>query len=394
MKNVLLVKYGEIAIRGKNRYIYEGKLMKAIKSNLEALGLSDYKVIKEQGRILVEHETEDVDYDKVIPKLKNIFGIIGVSPCYKTENQDIENLSQLGLQYFKAFYENEQVTFKVVTKRSNKKYPLESNEVSYEVGGYILNHCENISVDVRNPQVVITVELRNNAYIYSKTIKGYGGLPQNSTGKATLLLSGGIDSPVAGFLTAKRGVEIDAVYFESPPYTSERAREKVISLAERLSEFTGGFQLYVVDITEIQLYLYEKVQEEKLTVLLKRTMTKIADEIARQNGSQALITGDSIGQVASQTLQAMNSINSAAKLPIIRPLATMDKQEIVDLAKEIGTFETSILPYEDCCTIFVPKHPETKPKASIIEKIESKLVELDQMHMDSIQKVKIIKIGG
>lgn len=379
MKDVLLVKYGEIAIRGKNRRLIENKLIGTIIENLRDIG--SYWVSKEQGRFVVEcrNNADIFDYEIVIEKVKNVLGVTAVCPAVRFEDQSIENIRAIALKHFREQFPDGNLSFKVETKRSDKNYPMTSNEVSADVGGFILNSVDDLKVDVHNPDVTLMVELRNSAYVYSKLIKGFGGLPVGSSGKATLLLSGGIDSPVAGFLTAKRGVEIEAVYFDTPPYTSERAKQKVIDLAKRLSVFTGAFKLFVVPFTEVQLKIYDSVQPEKMTILLKRAMLKTAEKIAKKNNSLMLITGDSIGQVASQTLQAIEAINSAADMTILRPLCAMDKQEIIDIARKIGTFDISIRPYEDCCTVFVAKHPETKPKRSIIEKIESKIPDMEQL---------------
>ena len=291
----------------------------------------------------------------------------------------------------KSQFDGKTLSFKVETKRSDKQFPMDSREVSADVGGFVLHGMNGLTVDVHNPDVTLMVELRNSAYVYSTLIKGFGGLPMGASGKATVLMSGGIDSPVAAFMTAKRGVEIEAVYFDSPPHTSERARQKVIDLAEKLSLYTGKFNLYVVPFTKVQHYLYNSVPPEKITIFLKRAMIKAAEKIALENNSLALVMGDSIGQVASQTMQAINAINSAAEeLTILRPLCGFDKQEIVDLAKKIDTFEISIRPYEDCCTVFVPKHPETKPKKSIIEKIESNLTELDELINEACENKKVL----
>jgi len=388
MENILLVKYGEIAIRGKNRYLAENRLIEIIIKNLE--DLEDYKVYKEQGRLLVKHKSGKFDYKTVIPRVVNILGITAVCPGIEIQNKTIENIRETALKYMKNHFSEKNLTFKVETKRSDKKFPLNSREISTDVGGFILHGMAGLSVDVHNPDITLLVEIRNSAYIYSSLIKGFGGLPIGTSGKATVLMSGGIDSPVAAFMTAKRGVEIEAVYFDSPPYTSERARQKVIDLAEKISMYTGKFNIIIIRFTDIQRYLYNNVPPEKITIFLKRAMLKLAEKIALENGSMALVTGDSIGQVASQTMQAINAIDSAVnKLPILRPLCGFDKQEIVDMAKKIGTFEISIRPYEDCCTIFVPKHPETKPKKSIIEKIESKLTELDNLIDDAFKNKKI-----
>lgn len=388
MENILLVKYGEIAMRGKNRYLVENRLISIIIKNLENYG--NYRVYKEQGRLLVKCETGEFDYETVIPKVVNILGVVAVCPGVEIQEKNMENIRDVALKHMRKQNGEKKITFKVETKRSDKQFPLDSREVSADIGGFVLNSMDNLTVDVHSPDVILTVELRNSAYVYSSLIKGFGGLPVGSSGKATVLMSGGIDSPVAAFMTAKRGVEIDAVYFDSPPHTSERARQKVIDLAEKLSLYTGKFNLYVVPFTEVQHYLYNNVPPEKITIFLKRAMIKSAEKIALENGSLALITGDSVGQVASQTMQAINSINSAAKeLTILRPLCGFDKQEIVDLAKKIDTFEISIRPYEDCCTVFVPKHPETKPKKSIIEKIEKSLSELDDLITESCENKKV-----
>ncbi len=389
MRNVLLVKYGEIATRGKNRYLVENRLIKTIIDRLSPY--EGHRVYKEQGRLLVINENTDIDYEVVIPHIITMPGVTAVCPCVETDDQSIENLRKIALEHCRRHFGDKPVTFKVETKRSSKKYPMTSREVSADIGGCIFNNIKNASVDVHKPDFTVWVELRNNAYIYTKVIPAFGGLPMGTSGKATLLMSGGIDSPVAGFLTAKRGVEIEAVYFDSPPYTSERAKQKVIDLAQRLAVFTDGIRLNIVPFTEPQLKIYESVAPEKMTVLLKRAMLKCAEKIALENGSQVLVTGDSIGQVASQTLQALNAIDSAAReLPVLRPLCTMDKQEIVDVARKIGTFDISIRPYEDCCTIFVAKHPETKPKRKIIESIESKIDGLDSLLEKAVDDRKTI----
>lgn len=392
MKNVLLVKYGEIATRGSNRYLVENRLIKTIIGRLE--DLQTYRVYKEQGRLLVVNEGGEFDYDEVIPRVVTTLGVTAVCPCVEIEDQSIENLKRVGYEQFKKQYPDGGISFKAETKRSDKKYPHTSNEVSAAVGGYILHSdIENLRVDVHNPDAVLHIELRNNAYIYCKFIKAFGGLPTGSSGRATVLMSGGIDSPVAAFCVAKRGVEIEAVYFDSPPYTSERAKQKVIDLAQRLAVFTGGVKLHVVPFTETQLKIYESVPPEKITIFLKRAMLKAAEVLALETGTLALVTGDSIGQVASQTMEAINAIDSAAaNLPVLRPLCAMDKQDIVDIARKIGTFDISIRPYEDCCTVFVPKHPETKPKKSIIENMERKKLEgIEDMIAKAVSEREIIE---
>ncbi len=380
MRNVLLVKYGEIATRGSNRYLVENRLIKTIIGRLA--DLPGYRVYKEQGRLLVVNEEGEFDYDEVIPRVVTTLGVTAVCPCTETEERSIEHLQRLGYEVFKSKYPSGNISFKAITKRSDKKYPLTGNEVSAAVGGYILNSdIEGLRVDVHDPQAVIYIEIRNSIYIYCGFIKAVGGLPTGSSGRATVLMSGGIDSPVAAFTVARRGVEIEAVYFDSPPYTSERAKQKVIDLAQRLAVFTGGVKLFVIPFTEVQLKIYESVPPEKITLFLKRAMLRSAELTALETGSLALVTGDSIGQVASQTMEAINAIDSAASsMPVLRPLCAMDKQDIVDIARKIGTYDISIRPYEDCCTVFVPKHPETKPKKSIIEKMEkTKLEGLEDM---------------
>lgn len=389
-ENVLIVKYGEIAIRGNNRALYTSRVVKSIRKNLEGYG--DFYVVKEQGRLIVECRSGEMDFDTVIPKVICVLGIVGVSPGIKTTDQSIEGLRDLCYRHMTEFFSDKPLKFKVETRRSDKRYPMTSNEVSADLGGYVLERMNNLSVDVHNPDVVLNVELRNDAYVYSKLIKGFGGLPVGSSGKGTVLLSGGIDSPVATWMMAKRGVEVSGVYFHSPPYTSERAKQKVIDLGERISVFTGGFKLYIIPFTDVQLYLLENVPHDKLTIFLKRAMMKIAERIAESEGSQALITGDSIGQVASQTIQGIHAINAACTMPVLRPLAGMDKQEIVDVAVRIGTFEISSRPFEDCCTIFVAKHPETKPKTSIIEKIEGGLEGLGELLGKAVDGVEVVEM--
>lgn len=392
MQDVLLVKYGEIILRGKNRHLVENMLIKTIVKNLKKAG--NYWVSKEQGRILVESKEEDgyFDFETVIPLVVNILGVTAVCPAVKLDDSSIESIRNSALKHMKEQWEDKEVSFKVETKRSDKQYPMSSKEISIDIGGYVFDNMNNLTVDVHNPDVTLMIEIRNFVYVYSKLIKGFGGLPIGTSGKATALLSGGIDSPVASFMIAKRGVNIEAVYFNSPPYTSDRAKQKVIDIAERLSMFTGSFKLYIVPFTDVQLKIYESVPPEKMTILLKRAMFKVAERIAIENGSLGLITGDSIGQVASQTMQAIDAINSAVKnLPVFRPLCGMDKQEIIDIARKLGTYDISIRPYEDCCTIFVAKHPETKPKKNIIEKIEEKIENLDEKIEECIKNIEIIE---
>ena len=388
--NVLIVKYGEIAVRGNNRKFFIERLLRTIRKNLDDIG--DFYVVKEQGRLIVEDRGGELDFYKVIPRILCIMGIIGVSPGVRVRNQELDNLKKVCSEHIRSIGADKYKTFKIETKRSNKNYPLESREVSAAVGEYILDEFPDFTVDVHNPELTVYIELRNDAYVYSELIKGLGGLPVGSSGKGIVMLSGGIDSPVSAFMMAKRGVEVEGVYFNSPPYTSERAKQKVVDLAERLTMFTGGFKLYVVPFTDLQLYLLENVPHDKLTIFLKRAMTRVACILGERDGALAVITGDSVGQVASQTMQGLHAISAAATMPILRPLAGFDKQEIVDIARKIGTFDISVRPYEDCCTIFVAKHPETKPKTSVIEKIESKLTELDRYINEAVENAEIIEL--
>ncbi|HIW24594.1 MAG TPA: tRNA 4-thiouridine(8) synthase ThiI [Firmicutes bacterium] len=389
-ENVLIVKYGEIAIRKNNRKFFVEKLLRTIRRNLDGLG--DFYVVKEQGRLIVEDRGGEIDFDQVIPKIICIMGIIGVSPGVRTKDQSLDNLKKVCAEHVAMIGAENYKTFKIETKRSNKNYPLVSREVSAAVGEHILEKFTNLTVDVHNPELTVYIELRNDAYIYSKQIKGFGGLPVGSSGKGIVMLSGGIDSPVSAFLMAKRGVEVEGVYFNSPPYTSERAKQKVVDLAEKLTEFTGGFRLYVAPFTDIQLYLLENVPHDKLTIFMKRAMTRIACILGERDGALAVITGDSVGQVASQTMQGLHAISSVATMPILRPLAGFDKQEIIDIAVKIGTFDISTRPYEDCCTIFVDKHPETKPKTTVIERIESHLDKLDELIEKAVNEAEIIEM--
>ena len=378
MRKALLVKYGEIAIRGKNRYLFENQLIAAIRKNIDSRGsdLDSHFIKKEQGRLVIYNKKGETDVDSLIECVRVVYGVLGVSPCIISNDQDFPTIRALALEYFKDTYPilPEGTTFKVFAKRANKDYPLDSLEITAEIGELILEHYPHLKVAMKNPEISLYVELRNDAYIYSKTIKGVGGLPAGSAGRGVLLLSGGIDSPVAGYLMGKRGIDLDGVYFHSPPYTSERALEKVMDLARRLFLFSGGKRLHAVPFTDIQLYLYDNVSPEKMTIMMKRVMLRIGERINEQIGGYALVTGDSVGQVASQTLRSIHAVESATTLPIIRPLAGFDKQEIINIAHEIGTYDISIRPYEDCCTIFVAKHPETKPKTSIIERIESQIM--------------------
>ena len=370
-KTVLLVKYGEISLRKGNRAFYEQQIMNTIRRKLRGMA-GDICVRREQGRFLIEETSRNLDVDAVLERIRYIFGITGFCICLKTTARQIEDLQEIAFKFFSDTAAMAQ-SFKVMTKRSDKNYPIKSGEVSALIGGYILNATPGLQVDVHNPEVVLWVEIRNHVYFYVNSVPGMGGLPYGSSGKGVLLLSGGLDSPIAGYLTARRGVEICPIYFHSPPFVSERAADKVQDLAQVLSRYTGRIAVKIVPFTDVQLFLREHVHEEKLTIFLKRAMMRIASAYVEKIGAQCLITGDSIGQVASQTLRSIAAVESAANCAVLRPLAAMDKQQIIDIAKEIGTFPISIRPYDDCCTLFVAKHPESKPNAAVIERIEANL---------------------
>ena len=368
-----LIKYAEIGIKGKNRYLFEDALMKQIRRALRRIE-GNFKVTKEDGRIYVMAEDDDFDEEDVYSALQHVFGIQGICPMLQVEDEGWEKLCETVVSYMKVTYgEEENYSFKVQARRARKNYPLNSNEICYKMGEVILNEVPNVHVDVHKPDVMLHIEIRQKINIYSKTVKGPGGMPIGTNGKAMLLLSGGIDSPVAGYMIAKRGVVIDAVYFHAPPYTSERAKQKVIDLAKEVAAFSGPINLHIVNFTDIQLAIYEKCPHDELTIIMRRYMMKIAQDLAEKTGCLALITGESIGQVASQTMQSMAVTNEVCTMPVYRPLVGFDKQDIVEISQQIGTFETSILPYEDCCTIFVAKHPVTKPNLKIIKRSEQNL---------------------
>ena len=389
MYKAFLIKYAEIAIKGKNRYIFEDALVQQIKYQLRNVE-GTFKVVKEMGRIFV-YPQDDFDYEEAVEAMKRVFGIYGICPAVVLEDQGFEQLSKDVAEYVKKVYGEKALTFKVNTRRNKKSYPMQSMEVSSELGSVILDACPNMKVDVHNPQVTVNVEIRNKIYLYSENIPGPGGMPLGTNGRAMLLLSGGIDSPVAGYMIAKRGVTIDAVYFHAPPYTSERAKQKVIDLAKLVSRYAGPVRLHIVNFTDIQLYIYDKCPHEELTIIMRRYMMKIAEEFARKDECMALVTGESIGQVASQTIHSLAATNEVCTMPVFRPLIGFDKQEIVDVALKIQTYDTSILPYEDCCTIFVAKHPVTKPNIQVIKKSEERLQEkIDDMLKEAVETAETV----
>lgn len=385
-----LIKYAEIGVKGKNRYLFEDALVKQINQRLKRHD-GGFLITKEQGRIYAE-ASEDYDFDEVIHALQHVFGIVGICPMVQIENKDYENLKEEVVKYIDEAYEDKNFTFKVVTRRADKNYPVISDQINRDLGEVILTRFPETSVDVHNPDVTLHVEIRQKINIFSETIPGPGGMPIGTAGKAMLLLSGGIDSPVAGWMVAKRGVTIEATYFHAPPYTSERAKQKVIDLAKLVAKYTGPIKLNIINFTDIQLYIYDQCPHDELTIIMRRYMMRIAEEIAKQSDCLGLITGESIGQVASQTMPSLAVTNEVCELPVIRPLIAFDKQDIVDISVKIDTFETSTLPYEDCCTIFVAKHPVTKPNLKRIKKSEEKLAErIDEMMKTAIETREVVR---
>ncbi len=385
-----LIKYAEIGVKGKNRYLFEDALVKQINQRLKR-HYGSFLVTKEQGRIYAEANAE-FDFDEIVDALQHVFGIVGICLMVQIEDNGCEDLKEQVRKYVDEAYEDKNFTFKVIARRANKNYPVTSEQINRDLGEVILTSFPETKVDVHNPQVVIRVEIRQRVNIFSETIPGPGGMPIGTAGRAMLLLSGGIDSPVAGWMVAKRGVTIEATYFHAPPYTSERAKQKVVDLAKLVAKYTGPIKLNIVNFTDIQLYIYDQCPHDELTIIMRRYMMKIAEEIAKESDCLALITGESIGQVASQTMPSLAVTNEVCELPVLRPLIAFDKQDIVDIAHKIDTFETSVLPYEDCCTIFVAKHPVTKPNLKRIKVSETKLAEkIDEMMKTAIETREIIR---
>lgn len=382
-----LIKYAEIGVKGKNRYLFEDALVAQIRHSLKKVD-GDFVVSKESGRIYASAES-DYDFDEVIEALQCVFGIAAICPMVQVEDIGYEDLKEQVLAYVDEVYEDKNFTFKVNARRGNKRYPVNSEQINRDLGEVILNRFPEAKVDVHKPEVMLHVEVRNKINIYSRIIPGPGGMPVGTNGKAMLLLSGGIDSPVAGYMIAKRGVKIDAVYFHAPPYTSDRAKQKVVDLAKLVSRYSGPIHLHIVNFTDIQLYIYDKCPHEELTIIMRRYMMRIAERLSQDSGAMALITGESIGQVASQTMQSLAATDAACTMPVFRPVIGFDKQEIVDLSEKIGTYETSVLPFEDCCTIFVAKHPVTKPNIKMIERSEESLQEkIDELVETAIATVE------
>lgn len=392
MYKSFLVKYGEIGVKGKNRYIFENMLMEQIRHALKTAE-GEFEVTKEQGRIYVNVVSDDYDYDETVEALSRVFGIVGFCPLLQVEDEGFDKLAETVVDYLGKEYPEKNFTFKVNARRARKNYPLDSMEINAELGGKILDAFPESKVDVHNPEVMVCIEIRSLINIYSKEIPGPGGMPVGSNGKAMLLLSGGIDSPVAGYMIAKRGVTIEATYFHAPPYTSERAKQKVIDLARIVSRYSGPIKLNIVNFTDIQLYIYDKCPHDQLTIIMRRYMMKIAEHFANESGCLGLITGESIGQVASQTMQSLAATNAVCNMPVYRPLIGFDKNDIIAISEKIDTYETSIQPFEDCCTIFVAKHPVTKPNLKIIERSEQHLNEkIDELMQTAIETTETITV--
>ena len=407
-----LLKYGEIGIKGKNRGQFEDALAAQVRHALEKVE-GDFEVTKEQGRIYVNvlGEDDSFDADEVTAALQKVFGLVGICQVLKAPVADPEQIAEDAIRYISKTYGltpagaeestameasagQEVLTFKVHTRRANKQYPMNSMEVDALVGEQLLAaYPGKMKVDVHQPDIMVYIEIREEVFIYSKIVPGPGGMPVGTNGRAQLLLSGGIDSPVAGWMIAKRGVALDATYFHAPPYTSERAKQKVVDLAKLVAQYAGPIRLHVVNFTDIQLAIYDRCPHDELTIIMRRYMMKIAEQFAAKDGSMGLITGESIGQVASQTIQSLVCTDDAASMPVFRPLIGFDKQDIIDLSLKIGTYDTSIQPFEDCCTIFVAKHPVTKPRLDIIKRSEEKLKDIiDALVEKAVEEAETIRI--
>jgi len=389
--HTFLLKYGEIGLKGKNRYLFEDALVRQIRFALKDVD-GNFQVHKSQARIYVDCEGE-YDYEDTVEHLQRVFGLVGICPVVRMEDQGFEQLKKDVVAYMDEMYPDKNLTFKVEARRAKKSYPKTSMEINCDLGEAILDAFPETKVDVHKPDVLLNVEVRQEIYVYSQIIPGAGGMPVGTAGKAMLLLSGGIDSPVAGYMIAKRGVGIEATYFHAPPYTSERAKQKVVDLAKIVSKYSGPIKLHVVNFTDIQLYIYDQCPHDELTIIMRRYMMRIAEHFAKKDDCLGMITGESIGQVASQTMQSLAATNDVCTLPVYRPVIGFDKRDIVEIAEKIDTFETSIQPFEDCCTIFVAKHPVTKPNIEVIRRSEEKLAEkIDEMMKTAIETAEIIEV--
>jgi len=389
MKELILIKNGEIALKGLNRSSFEDILIKNAKRRVSTAG--NFKFYKAQSTMYCEPLDDNADLDEAVNRLKKVFGIAALTRACIVE-KSFDDIKQKTIDYLAEQLEGAK-TFKVQAKRSDKSFNMTSPEICRELGGYILEKYPHLDVDVNNPELTVVVEIRDfAAYIHANQIEGAGGMPVGSSGRAALLVSGGIDSPVAGYMMAKRGLEIVAIHFVSPPYTSERAKLKVVTLCEKISEYCGRIALYVVGFTDIQVAIKNNCPEDLFTIIMRRYMMKIAEKIANSSDCHALITGESVGQVASQTVKAIACTDVATQMPVLRPLIGMDKNEIIKIARQIDTFETSILPYEDCCTVFTPRHPKTKPNLQDILKAEASL-NIDGLIEEAMNSIELIKVG-
>lgn len=389
--HTFLLKYGEIGIKGKNRYLFEDALVRQVRYALRDVE-GEFQVHKSQARIYVDCEG-DYDFEEAVTHLKRVFGIVGICPVVRMEDRGFDELKKDVVAYMDELYPDKKITFKVEARRARKTYPKTSMEINCDIGEAVLEAFPDIRVDVHHPDVMLNIEVRDSIYVYSQIIPGPGGMPVGTNGKAMLLLSGGIDSPVAGYMISKRGVGIEATYFHAPPYTSERAKQKVVDLAKIVARYSGPVKLHVVNFTDIQLYIYDQCPHDELTIIMRRYMMRIAEHFAKKDGCLGLITGESIGQVASQTMQSLAATNDVCTLPVYRPVIGFDKQEIVSIAEKIGTYETSIQPFEDCCTIFVAKHPVTKPNVEVIRRSEEKLAEkIDELVERALETAEIIEV--
>lgn len=386
--DIILLKYGEISLKGLNRPMFEKQLLANVAKALAPLG--KFSIRKSQSTVYVEPLGDDIDMQAATERLSKVFGIVNICPAAKCQ-KTIEDIERTTLECLSQIDLNGK-TFKVEAKREDKQFPLNSPQLCRHMGAVILKNTEGLSVDVHNPDILVQIEIRKEAFIFTQKVSGAGGMPVGTAGRAALLLSGGIDSPVAGWMISKRGVVLDAVHFHSHPYTSDRAKEKVIDLAKIMTQYTGPIRLHVVPFTDIQLDIIDKCPKNYLTIIMRRLMMRIAEKIARESGAMALITGESIGQVASQTMESLVVTDNAVDMPVFRPCIGMDKEEIVTISKKIDTYETSILPYEDCCTIFVPKHPKTKPSIAEIQEAEKLLTDPEGMMEKAIQNREIIDL--
>ena len=390
MKEIILIKNGELALKGLNRRTFEDMLVKNLRRRLETVG--KFKFTIAQSTIVAEPENDGIDLDEAVERISKVFGIAGFSRAAAVE-KDMEVILKSAEEYLAPQLLTVR-SFKVEAKRSDKKFPLQSPEICRETGGYLLRKFPHLEVDVHNPDLVVTVEVRDNyAYIHGKQIKGAGGMPTGSAGKAALLISGGIDSPVAGYMMAKRGLELMAVHFASPPYTSERAEQKVHSLLRQVSKYSGRIALWVVPFTETQEMIKDNCPEEIFTVIMRRMMMRVAQLIAAKQNAGALITGESVGQVASQTMPAIACTDNVCEMPVFRPLIGMDKDEVVAISRKIETFDISILPYEDCCTVFTPKHPRTRPTVDYVQECE-KALEVDRLVNEAAENARLVVINA